>query len=321
MSAEGSTRAILAALSANVGIAVAKFVGFAITGSSSMLAEGVHSVADSGNQALLLVGGQQARRKADEKHQFGYGANRYFFAFVVALVLFLLGSVFAIYEGIHKLQHPEPLTTPVVALIILVLAIGLEGYSFRTAVGESAKLRDDDSWWLFIRRSRNPELPVVLLEDAGALVGLLFAVFGVSMTWATGNGVFDAIGTLLIGVLLGVIAIILIVETRSLLIGEPAVPKEQARIAELLVDPDEPRIITGVVHLRTQHLSPDDLLIAAKVAVAPGSAMHEIASAINAAEQRVRAGLPHSALIYLEPDIFDAALAHGESSRGQIGST
>lgn len=320
MSAEGSTRAILAALGANVGIAVAKFVGFAITGSSSMLAEAVHSVADSGNQGLLLIGGKQARRRADEKHQFGYGANRYFFAFVVALVLFLLGSVFAIYEAIHKLQHPEPLSTPIVAVIILVLAVGLEGYSFRTALHESSKLRGENSWWQFIRSSRNPELPVVLLEDAGALVGLVFALFGVSMTWATGDPVFDAIGTLLIGILLGVIAIVLVTETRSLLIGEPAVPEEQARIERLLVDSGTNPVITSVVHLRTQHLSPDDLLVAAKVAVAPGSTIQQIAVAINAAENRVRADLPHTALIYLEPDLFDAALASEAVARGQIGS-
>ncbi len=321
MSAEGSTRAILAALGANVGIAVAKFVGFAITGSSSMLAEAVHSVADSGNQGLLLIGGKQAKRKADEKHQFGYGANRYFFAFVVALVLFLLGSVFAIYEAIHKLQHPEPLSTPIVAVVILVLAVGLEGYSFRTALHESSKLRGENSWWQFIRRSRNPELPVVLLEDAGALVGLVFALFGVSMTWATDDPVFDAIGTLLIGILLGIIAIVLVTETRSLLIGEPAVPEEQARIKRLLIDPGTNPVITRVVHLRTQHLSPDDLLIAAKVAVAPGSSIQQIAVAINAAENRVRADLQHTALIYLEPDLFDAALASEAVMRGQIGST
>lgn len=285
-----------------------------------MLAEGVHSVADSGNQGLLLIGGKQAQRKADAKHQFGYGANRYFFAFVVALVLFLLGSVFAIYEGIRKLQHPEPVSTPIVAVIILVLAVGLEGYSFRTALHESAKLRGANSWWQFIRRSRNPELPVVLLEDAGALVGLVFALFGVSMTWVTGDPVFDAIGTLLIGILLGIIAIVLVTETRSLLIGEPAVPEEQARIERLLVDPGDDAVITGVVHLRTQHLSPDDLLIAAKVAVAPGSTIHQIAVAINAAESRVRGGLPHSALIYLEPDLFEAAPAPEAAARGQIGS-
>ncbi|PRZ38594.1 cation diffusion facilitator family transporter [Antricoccus suffuscus] len=320
MSTEGSTKAILAALGANVGIAVAKFVGFAITGSSSMLAEGVHSVADSGNQGLLLLGGKQAKRQADAKHQFGYGANRYFFAFVVALVLFLLGSVFAIYEAIHKLQHPEPLSMPIVAVLILVVAIGLEGYSFRTAMRESSKLRGDSSWWQFIRNSRNPELPVVLLEDSGALVGLVFALFGVSMTWATDNPVFDAIGTLLIGILLGIIAIILITETRSLLIGEPAVPAEQARIEQLLVESGSDRVITRVVHLRTQHLSPDDLLIAAKVAVAPGSTIQQISVAINDAEARVRAGLPHSALIYLEPDLLNAVPAPEAATRGQIGS-
>lgn len=309
MSSAGSTKAIVAALTANGGIAIAKFIGFAITGSSSMLAEGVHSVADTGNQALLLVGGRQAQRKADEKHQFGYGANRYFYAFVVALVLFMLGSVFAFYEGIHKLQDPEMLTSPIVAVIILLFAIGLESYSFKTAIHESNKLRGDNSWWQFIRRSRNPELPVVLLEDAGALVGLAFALIGVSVAWITGDGVFDAIGTLAIGALLGVIAIILIVETRSLLIGEPAQPEEQAQIEHLLVDRGEQPVITRVIHLRTQHLSPEDLLIAAKVAIQPGSTTEQIATAINAAEVRIREILPHSALIYLEPDLLIAQTA------------
>ena len=222
MSASGGTKAIIAALLANAGIALAKFVGYLVTGSSSMLAEAVHSVADTSNQGLLLLGGKRAQRAATAEHPFGYGRDRYFYSFVVALLLFSLGSVFALYEGIHKLESEEPLTSPLVAVIILVVAIGLEGFSFRTAIAESRPLKGRLSWWGFIRQSKSPELPVVLLEDFGALIGLVLALLGVGLTVLTGNPVFDALGTIAIGVLLGVIAVILIVEMKSLLIGEGA---------------------------------------------------------------------------------------------------
>lgn len=226
MSAHGGKKAILAALGANAGIAVAKFAGFLITGSSSMLAESVHSVADTSNQGLLLLGQKKAEREADQLHPFGYGRNRYFYSFVVALVLFTLGSLFAIYEGIHKIQHPEELNSAFVAIAILFIAICLEGYSFRTAAKESRPLKGNASWWNFIRTSRSPELPVVLLEDTGALIGLVLALGGVGLTMVTGNPVFDGIGTLCIGVLLGIIAVILIIEMQSLLIGEGATAVE-----------------------------------------------------------------------------------------------
>jgi cation diffusion facilitator family transporter len=226
VSAGGGTKAIVAALVANAGIAVAKFIGFLITGSSSMLAESVHSVADTSNQGLLLLGQKTAQRKATRLHPFGFGRDRYFWSFVVALMLFTLGSVFALYEGIHKLQHPEELSSPLVAVGILVVAIGLECYSFYTAIFESKKIKGDATWWQFIRNSRTPELPVVLLEDAGALIGLVLALIGVSLATITGNPVFDALGTIAIGVLLGIIAIILIIEMKSLLIGEGASDKD-----------------------------------------------------------------------------------------------
>ena len=222
MSSSGSTRAIMAALAANAGIAVAKFTGYIITGSSSMLAESVHSVADTSNQALLLLGQRRARKDADSLHQFGYGRSRYFYSFVVALVLFSLGAAFALYEGYHKITHPTPLTSPMVAVVILLVAICLESYSFRTAMVESRPLKGKGSWWQFIRFSRNPELPVVLLEDTGALLGLILALLGVGLTVATGNPIWDGIGTAAIGGLLAVIAVILMVEMHSLLIGEGA---------------------------------------------------------------------------------------------------
>jgi cation diffusion facilitator family transporter len=300
MSAEGSTRAILAALLANAGIAVAKFVGFIITGSSSMLAEAVHSVADTSNQGLLLFGQREARKQADELHPFGYGRSRYFYSFVVALVLFTLGSVFALYEGYHKITHPEELTSPVVAVAILVVAIGLEGYSFRTAMVESRPLKGSIGWWRFIRTSRNPELPVVLLEDTGALIGLVFALTGVGLTMLTGQPVWDGIGTVAIGVLLGVIAVILMVEMHSLLIGEGATVQEDKAIRAAL---EQTENVDRLIHIRTQYLGPDELLVGAKIALAADTDLATVAATIDAAEAAVRAAVPAAKVIYLEPDL------------------
>jgi cation diffusion facilitator family transporter len=287
-------------LLANAGIAVAKFVGFLITGSSSMLAEAVHSVADTSNQGLLLFGQRQSRKEANPLHQFGYGRSRYFYSFVVALVLFTLGSVFALYEGYHKISHPAELTSPIVAIVILVVAIGLEGYSFRTAVKESRPLKRSGSWWRFIRTSRNPELPVVLLEDSGALVGLVFALIGVGLTVLTGNAVWDGIGTVGIGLLLGVIAVVLMVEMHSLLIGEAATGEEEVAIRAALEQTDN---IDRVIHLRTQYLSPEELLVGAKIALAAATDLATVATAIDAAEEAIRAAVPAAQVIYLEPDL------------------
>lgn len=302
MSAGGSTKAILAALFANAGIAVAKFVGFLVTGSSSMLAESVHSVADTSNQGLLLLGQKTSLRAATKTHPFGYGRDRYFYSFIVALMLFSLGSAFALYEGIHKLSAPEALTSPMVAVVILVVAIGLETYSFRTAIVESKKVKGDASWWGFIRQSRTPELPVVLLEDAGALFGLILALFGVGLTVLTGDPMWDAVGTICIGVLLGVIAIILIIEMKSLLIGEGATAAESETIEASLVSGK----IERVIHIRTQYVGPDELLIAAKIGFVADMTLEEIAQAIDHAEARVRAAVPSARLIYLEPDLYRA---------------
>jgi cation diffusion facilitator family transporter len=304
MSTGGSTRAIVAALLANAGIAVAKFVGFIITGSSSMLAESVHSVADTSNQGLLLFGQRQARKEADDLHQFGYGRSRYFYSFVVALVLFTLGSVFALYEGYHKISHPEDLTSPVVAIVILVVAIGLESYSFRTAAVESRPLKGSGSWWHFIRTSRNPELPVVLLEDTGALIGLALALGGVGLSMLTGDPVWDGIGTAAIGVLLGVIAVILMIEMHSLLIGEGATSQEDKAIRTAL---EQTANVDRLIHIRTQYLGPDELLVGAKIALAADTDLATVAATIDAAESAVRAAVPAARVIYLEPDL-DRAL-------------
>lgn len=301
MAAEGSTRAVLTALAANLGIAVSKFVAAAITGSASILAEGVHSVADTGNQVLLLVGGRRARQAPSALHPFGYARARYVYAFLVAIVLFTLGGLYALNEGYHKVRDPHPLTSPLVAVAVLLIAAALEGYALRTAVREANRTRGSRGWLTFVRRARAPELPVLLLEDSGALLGLTFAMLGVVLTLVTGNGVFDGIATLLIGVLLASIAVLLAQEITSLLIGESAVPEQVNRIHDALLSAPG---VEQVIHLRTVHLGPDELLVAAKIAVAPDADGEDIAATIDEAEARVRRTLPTARVIYLEPDIY-----------------
>jgi cation diffusion facilitator family transporter len=304
MSAEGGTRAIIAALLANTGIAITKFVAFLLTGSSSMLAESVHSVADSGNQALLLIGGKKSRREATPLHPFGFGRERYVYAFIVSIVLFSVGGLFALYEAWHKFENPEPIVEwRWVPIGVLLVAMALEGFSFRTAIVESNHLRGGRSWVRFVRNAKAPELPVILLEDFAALVGLIFALFGVSLTLATGNGLWDAAGTALIGTLLVTVAIVLSIEMKSLLIGEAAnVDKVRAITAALEGDPDS--AVERVIHLRTLHLGPEELLVCAKLAVGRADYGHQVASAIDAAEQRAREAVPGLRLVmYLEPDI------------------
>lgn len=299
MTADGGTRAVLAALSANAGIAVAKFAGFLVTGSSSMLAESVHSLADTTNQGLLLLGRRTSLKRATKDHPFGFGRVRYFYAFVVALLLFTLGAVFALYEGVHKVLDPHPLDDPLVAVIILVLAVGLEGFSFRTAIRESRHLKGDATWWRFVRDAKTPELPVVLAEDAGALIGLVFALLGVGLAELTGDPVWDGVGTIAIGCLLGVFAVVLIVETASLLIGEGATAD---LLADIVTELERDKV-ERVIHIRTQYLGPDELLVAAKIALVPELPLRDVARAIDDAEARVRAKVPLATLIYLEPDL------------------
>ena len=304
MSTEGGTRAVVAALAANLGIAVSKFVAFALTGSSSMLAEAVHSVADSANQVLLLIGGRRARRAPDAQHPFGYGRVRYVYAFVVAIVLFLVGGVFSIYEGWHKISHPEELTSPAVAFIVLFVAIGLESFSFRTAVVEANKSRGSYSLLRYVRRSRQPELPVVLLEDFGALVGLVFALAGVSLAVATGDPRWDGLGAVAVGALLIVIAGFLSVEMASLLVGEGALPEETEAVRTAL---ESVPGVDRVIHLRTLHTGPDELLVGAKIAVTHDDTAAFVARTIDDAEARIRAAVPGARWIYLEPDLERAA--------------
>lgn len=290
---------MLAALFANLGIAVAKFVGFLITRASSMLAEAIHSLADCGNQALLLFGGRQAQRPATPRHPFGYGRERYFWSFVVAVVLFSVGGLFAVYEGVEKLRHPHEIVSPLVAIGILVFGIVLEGFSLRTAIVESNKVRGSASWWGFVRNTRTPELPVVLLEDLGAMVGLVLALLGVSLAAVTGDPLYDALGTLAIGLLLCVIAVVLAIEMKSLLIGESATEDAAARIRDALASSPG---IAAVLHLETQHLGPDELLVGAKVQLAEDQSLADAVACIDAAEARVREAVPQARVLYVEPD-------------------
>jgi len=299
MSSGGSGKAVVAALSANLGIAVIKFVAFAVTGSSSMLAEGVHSVVDSGNQGLLLLGGKSAKRRATPEHPFGYGRDRFVYAFLVALMLFSLGGIFALYEGVEKIRHPHHLESAIVAVIVLLVAMVLEGLSLRTAVRESRHLKGEDSWVGFIRHAKVPELPVVLLEDVAALIGLAFAFVGVGVSVLTHEPIWDGIGTCGIGVLLISVAVILVIETKSLLLGESASPVQVTAIEAALVGDGVERVI----HLRTMHLGPEELLVGAKIAMLAGTSLIEVATAIDAAESRVRDVVPSARVIYLEPDI------------------
>lgn len=304
MSTEGGNKAVIAALSANLGIGVTKFAAFLLTGASSMLAESIHSVADSGNQVLLLVGGRKARKEATPEHPFGFSRYRYYYAFLVAVVLFTLGGLFALYEAWHKFQHPEPIESwHWVPIVVLLVAIALESMSFRTAIKESNPLRGKQSWATFIRRSRSPELPVILLEDFGALVGLVFALFGVSMTLATGNGIWDAAGTGMIGLLLVVIAVVLARETREMLLGESATADDVTAIRGALAEAGYPDII----HLRTMHLGPDDILVTVKVGAQGVETLTELAERTDDAEARIRAAVPAARLIFIEPDVRHAA--------------
>jgi cation diffusion facilitator family transporter len=309
MSAEAhGTRAIIAALLANVGIAITKFIAFLLTASSSMLAESIHSVADSGNQVLLLFGGKRAKRAATPQHPFGYGRDRYIYAFIVSIVLFSVGGLFALYEAFHKydhwVHHPEDsgiTSWHWVPVTVLVVAIILESFSFRTAIVESNAVRGKTSWVRFVRTARAPELPVILLEDLGALLGLIFALFGVGMTLITGEGLWDAIGTAMIGVLLVSIAVILAIETKSLLLGESATPEHVTAIEQAILRGPE---VERVIHMKTLHLGPDEVLVAAKVAVREHEDAQTVAQGIDAVEVRIREAVPIARVIYLEPDIF-----------------
>lgn len=299
-------KAVVAALIANTGIALAKMVGFFITRSSAMLAESIHSFADAGNQGLLLYGATVGARKPDEKHPFGYGRARYFWAFVVAIVLFSLGALFSLYEGIAKLRHPHEVASPSVAIGILLVAIVLEIGSIRVAIKEALLVKGDQSWWSYIRHSKAAELPVVLLEDAGALIGLVLALVGVSLTAVTHDPIWDALGTIAIGALLGVIAVVLAIEMKGLLIGEAASPAQVALARERIAATPG---MTRIVDLRTMHLGPDEIVVSAKVAMPPELTVREAAGAIDRAEASVREAVPEATAIFIEPVLTEGNIA------------
>lgn len=302
MSASGGGKAIIAAFLANMGIAIAKFIAWFISGSASMLAEAIHSVADSGNQLLLLLGGRRAKRAADREHPFGYGRERYVYAFVVSIILFSVGGLFSIYEGIDKLTHPHELENVWIPIAVLLIAIVLESFSLRTAIRESNHVRTKgQSWVSFVRHAKAPELPVVLLEDIAALLGLVFALIAVSLTAITHNPFFDAIGTLLIGTLLILVAITLGIETKSLLVGEGATDADRERIVDAINDGPE---VEKLIHIKTLYLGPDELLVAAKLGFSSDSPLVHVASDIDRIEARIRAAVPTARVIYLEPDIY-----------------
>ncbi len=318
MSARGESgkRAILAALGANLGIAIAKFIGFLITGATSLLAEAVHSLADTTNQGLLLLGNKQSQKDEDDRHPFGYGRTRYFWSFVVALVLFSLGGMFALYEGIHKIGHPEKLEKPAVAIVLLLVAVLLEAFSFWTAIKESRPLKGNQGWFRFIQTARVPELPVLLLEDFGALCGLAIALGAIAMSLITGDPIWDGYGTVAIGLLLLVIAAILIVEMKALLLGESATPEDIEKIASAIEgSPD----VTRLIHMRTVHQGPEDVLVAAKIEFVRTLDVVGVSRAINEVEIRIRTAVPIARMIYLEPEIYDPNYTRtSAASRGQV---
>jgi cation diffusion facilitator family transporter len=304
VSGEAQTgRAIIAAFLANLGIAILKFIGFAFTGSGAMLAEAVHSVADTGNQLLLLLGGRKSRREADAKHPFGYGRERYFWAFIVALLLFSVGSLVSIADGIEKLLNPHELESIGWAIVILAGAFALESFSLRTAIIESRKLKQGVSWWQFIRRAKTPEFPVVLLEDSAALVGLVLALIAVTLSAVTGDSIYDALGSIAIGMLLGFVAIVLAVEMRSLLLGEAADPRVERRIVGAI---EANAHVNRLIHIRTEHLGPDELLVGAKIEFSESLTMRELADAVDDVEADVRAEVPEARIMYIEPDVLRA---------------
>ncbi|MEO5920660.1 MAG: cation diffusion facilitator family transporter [Pseudolysinimonas sp.] len=311
MSTSGGTRAIVAAFSANLGIAITKFIAFVFSGSSSMLAESVHSLADSGNQLLLLLGGRKSRKAADAKHPFGYGRERYVYAFVVSIVLFSVGGVFSLYEGVDKITHPHELEVPWLPIVVLVIAIGLESFSLRTAIVESNKVRGKESWIDFIRHAKQPELPVELLEDIAALAGLAFALAGVGLTILTGDPIWDGIGTVAIGVLLVTVAIVLGIETKSLLVGEGANRGDTEKIRAAFNASER---VEALIHMKTLYLGPDELLVAAKVAFPKTTKVLDVARAINEVEAEIRAAVPVARVIYIEPDIYQAPAAEHPST-------
>lgn len=296
-----SMRAILLALGANVAIFVAKLVAALVTGSGAMLAEAVHSLADCGNQGLLLLGMRQSRRPPSREYPLGWGRALYFWSFLVAMLLFSLGGMFSVYEGIHKLTAPEPLSHPWLAVGVLIFGIVAEGISMRGCLHEMAKVRHGRSLWRWFRESRSSELLVIFGEDSAALIGLMLALVAVLATAYTGNLLYDALGTIAIGVLLVVVAVLLSVQVKALLIGRGVEPERRQEMLDFLCARAE---VAEVFNLLTLHMGPE-VMVAIKARMAPMPSATAAVEAINAVERDFRTRFEEVRWSFFEPDIAD----------------
>jgi len=298
---DSTVRAILYAFLANLGIALAKSWAAVVTGSGSMLAEAIHSYADTGNQVLLYLGLKQSLRPPDNEHPLGYGKLSYFWSFIVAILLFSMGGLFSIYEGYHKLMHPEPLSQIWIAIVVLVLAIFLEAASLFGALREIRKVRAGRPFREWLRHTRNSELVVVLGEDIGAQLGLVLALAFLIMAFITGNPMFDALGSICIGVVLLVISFFVGWRVQSLLVGKSADPDIQAAIDAII---NEQHGIESVFNTITMQFGPDTML-AAKIKMNPSLGINEAVENINALERQLKARIPKLKWCFIEPDVED----------------
>lgn len=293
-----SVKSILFALGANFSIAIAKFIAAALTASGAMLAEAIHSLADTGNQLLLLLGLKRAKRPPTPDYPLGFGKAIYFWSFLVALILFSIGGLFSVYEGVHKLQHPEPVKSPWIAIGVLVFAIAAEAVSMWGCLREVNKVRAGRSLWRWFRESRQSELLVIFGEDLAALLGLVFALVAVSLTMLSGNPVYDAVGTVGIGVLLIVIAVLIGVEVKSLLIGQGVEPLTDREMREFLSARQE---VAELLNLLTMQLG-DRVMVALKARMAPAASADAMIDAINLVEADFRRQFPQVMWLFFEPD-------------------
>jgi cation diffusion facilitator family transporter len=292
--------AVITALVANVAVALAKLGAFAVTRSSAMLAESLHSFADSVNEVLLLVGSRRASRPADRRHPFGHARYRYLYAYVVSLTVFWIGGVLAVIEGVSHLANREAVLDPRLAFAVLGLAAALDGWSLRTTIRTGRPAKGSLSWRQLVRLTKAPEIIVIFLEDLGALIGIGIAFVGVALATFTGDGTWDALASIAIGVLLMAIGTVVNRETESLLVGEAATTEVVALIRDAIANTAG---IDRVVELRTIHVGPDNLVVAAGIVVDPTLDATGVANAIVEAEARVRAAAPFRTVIYLEPRV------------------
>jgi len=307
------------ALAANLGIGVAKFVAAGLTGSSSMLTEGFHSVVDSGNQVLLLYGQKKAKRPADEAHPFGYGRELYFWAFVVAILIFAIGAGVSIFEGWRHIQEPEPLTSPTINYVVLAISFALEGSSWTIAVREFAKAKGDMGWWDAIHRSKDPAGFIVLFEDSAALAGLVIAGIGIWASHAFNEPRIDGAASIAIGVILALVAVLLARESKGLLIGERADPAIIATIRRIVAA--HPAIIS-VNHVRTIHTAPDSIFAAISADFDDAVTMGNGETMIETMEDELRAAVPTLSSIYIRPEKREnATLAPVTTATSAAGKT